>query len=118
MVKKTPSRPKAKSAKGNGTAARPNGGSHVVLPGSRRYHRAGTQVLGRADAHEWCDVTIKLRRAAELPEPVAGKAVVSRADFDHRYGADTDDLATVENVLDEAGLTIESKDVAARNIKA
>jgi hypothetical protein len=90
----------------------------VVLPGSRRYHRAGTQVLGRADAHEWCDVTIKLRRAEELPEPVAGKAVVSRADFDHSYGADADDLATVENVLGKAGLTIESKDVATRNIKA
>jgi kumamolisin len=117
MARKTPTRPKATSAKRNGTAARPNGGSHVVLAGSRRYHRAGAQVLGRADAHEWCDVTIKLRRAEELPEPVAGKAVVSRADFEHRYGADTDDLATVENVLSKAGLTIESKDVATRNIK-
>jgi kumamolisin len=117
MIKKCSTRSKAKKAKAHGAHARLNGGTHVVLPGSRRYHRAGTQVLGRADAHEWCDVTIKLRRAEKLPEPVAGKAVVSRADFDHRYGADTDDLATVENVLGKAGLTIESKDVAARNIK-
>jgi kumamolisin len=117
MAKKIPTRPKAKAAKSNGTAARPNGGSHVVLPGSRRYHRAGAEVLGRADAHEWCDITIKLRRAEELPEPVAGKAVVSRSDFEHRYGADSDDLATVENVLTKAGLTIESKDATTRNIK-
>ena len=118
MIKKLSTRPKAKKAKVNGARARLNDGTHVVLPGSCRYHRAGTQVLGRADAHEWCDVTIKLRRAEELPEPVAGKAVVSRADFDHRYGADTDDLATVENALAKAGLTIELKDVATRNIKA
>src|SRR5215472_12451475 len=117
MVKKLSTRPKAKKAKANGARARLNGTTHVVLPGSRRYHRAGTQVLGRADPHEWCEVTIKVRRAEELPEPVAGKAVVSRADFDHRYGADTDDLATLENVLGKAGLTIESKDVASRNIK-
>ena len=117
MIKKLSTRPKAKKAKANGAHARLNDGTHVVLPGSCRYHRAGTQVLGRADAHEWCDVTIKLRRAEELPEPVAGKAVVSRADFDHRYGADMDDLATVENALAKAGLTIEFKDVATRNIK-
>lgn len=118
MVKKLSTRPKAKKAKATGADARLNGHTHVVLPGSARYHRAGTQVLGRADAHEWCDVTIKLRRAEELPEPIAGKAVVSRADFDKRYGAGTDDLATVENVLGKAGLTIESKNVATRSIKA
>jgi kumamolisin len=118
MVKKLSTRAKAKKAKATRANARLNGGRHVVLPGSRRYHRAGAQVLGRADAHEWCDITIKLRRAEELPEPVAGKAVISRADFQHRYGADTDDVATVESLLSKAGLTIESADVATRNIKA
>jgi len=117
MVKKAPTRSKAKTAKTNGASARANGGSHVVLPGSHRYHRAGAQVLGRADAHEWCDVTIKLRRARELPEPVAGKAVLSRAEFAQRYGAAGDDLAAVESVLTKAGLTIESQDATTRNIK-
>ncbi|MBV9531522.1 MAG: S8 family serine peptidase [Bradyrhizobium sp.] len=118
MIKKLSTRPKAKKANTNRAHAHLNDGTHVVLAGSRRYHRAGTQVLGRADTHEWCDITIKLRRAEELPEPVAGKAVVSRADFDHRYGADTNDLATVEDVLGKAGLTIEAKDGATRKIKA
>jgi kumamolisin len=117
MARKPTPRPKAKKATANGNGANAPRGGHVVLPGSRRYHRAGAQVLGRADAHEWCDITIKLRRAKELPEPVAGKAVVTRADFAHRYGADANDLATVENVLTKAGLTIESKDTASRNIK-
>ena len=117
MARKSTTQSKAKNGTAKTNGAHAPSGTHVVLAGSRRYHRAGAQVLGRADTHEWCDVTVKLRRAKELPEPVAGKAVVSRGDFEHRYGADADDLATVENTLSKAGLTIESKDIATRNIK-
>ena len=51
---------------------------HVVLKGSRRNHRPGAQVLGRSNRHEWCEITVKLRRKQALPEPVPGKAVISR----------------------------------------
>jgi kumamolisin len=95
----------------------PDGSPYVVLPGSARRQRSGAEVLGRADAQEWCDVTLKLRRAAELPEPVAGQAVVSRGDIAQRYGAGEQDLATVKQVVTGAGLTIVSQDPAARSIK-
>ena len=29
--------------------------THVLLKGSRRYHRAGAEVLGRSDKGEWCE---------------------------------------------------------------
>jgi hypothetical protein len=41
--------------------------THVVLPGSRRYHRSGSEIHGRADPHEWVEITVKLRRQAPLP---------------------------------------------------
>jgi kumamolisin len=91
---------------------------HVVLVGSRRAHRPGAEVLGRADPHEWCEITVKLRRAAEIPEPVAGKAVLSDADAVRQHGARAADMDTVEKVLTSYGLTILSKDQGARSIKA
>lgn len=45
------------------------GGSHVILEGSWREMRPGAQVLGVADPDEWLELTIKLRRRKELPEP-------------------------------------------------
>ncbi len=53
---------------------------HVPLRGSRRYHRAGAQVMGRCDGQDWCEVTVKVRRKAALPEPVPGKPI-SRAEL-------------------------------------
>jgi hypothetical protein len=76
------------------------------------------EVLGRADPHEWCEITVKLRRAAELPEPVAGKVVLSDADAIRQHGARAADMDTVEKVLSSYGLTILSKDQGARSIKA
>jgi kumamolisin len=75
-------------------------------------------VLGRADPHEWCEITVKLRRAAEIPEPVAGKAVLSDADAVRQHGARAADMDTVEKVLTSYGLTILSTDQGARSIKA
>jgi len=92
--------------------------THVVLAGSRRVHRPGAEVLGCADPHEWCEITVKLRRAAELPEPIAGKAVLSDADAVRQHGARAADMDTVEQVLRRYGLTILSKDQGARSIKA
>ena len=89
---------------------------HVPLKGSRRYHRAGAQVLGRCDQQEWCEVTVKVRRKAPLPEPVPGKPL-SRADLAAKYGAESKDLDTVEKVLGGFGLTVLSKNAAARTVK-
>lgn len=90
---------------------------HSVLKGSRRHHRPGAEVLGRSDPHEWCEITIKLRRQEALPEPVAGKALLSRADVRKRYGASADDVKAVVKSLTGYGLTELSEDPGTRSIK-
>ncbi len=92
--------------------------THVVLPGSRRYHRAGTQVVGRTDAHEWCEITLKLRRKKELPEPTVGQPALTRAQLIADHGASNADMTTVENVLTQAGLTITERSPTHRTLKA
>jgi kumamolisin len=89
---------------------------HVPLKGSRRYHRPGARVLGRCDQQEWCEVTVKVRRKAALPEPVPGKPI-SRAELTARYGAESKDLDTVAKTFSSLGLTVISKNVAARSVK-
>ena len=95
-----------------------NSGSlkHVLLNGSRRHHRAGAQVLGRANRHEFCEITVKLRRKEALPDPVPGKAVISRQTVAN-YGASDGDMDTVARCFTGYGLTVVSKDPAARSIK-
>jgi hypothetical protein len=65
---------------------------------------------------EWCEVTVKVHRKAPLPEPVPGKAL-SRADLTAKYGADSKDLDAVEKALSPFGLTVLSKNLAARTVK-
>jgi hypothetical protein len=96
-------------------SAHPNPTNHVVLKGSRRSHRPGAQVLGRSDPHEWCEITVKLRRQAALPEPVAGKAVLTRTEAAEKYGASQADIETVAKVLTGCGLTVLAKDAATRS---
>jgi kumamolisin len=98
-------------------SAHPNPTNHVVLKGSRRSHRPGAQVLGRSDPHEWCEITVKLRRQAALPEPVAGKAVLTRTEAAEKYGASPADIETVAKTLSDYGLTVLAKDAATRSVK-
>ena len=98
-------------------AAIPANGAHVPLKGSRRYHRAGAEVQGRCDQQEWCEVTVKVRRKAALPEPVPTKPI-SRADLTAKYGAESKDLDTVERVLSSYGLTVTSKNVCRQRSRS
>lgn len=93
--------------------------NHVVLNGARRARRSGAEVVGKANAHEWCEITIKLRRRAPLPEPsMDGKAILTRAELEERHGAAPADLDRVEQVLAGYGITTQSKDAASRTIRA
>lgn len=98
-------------------SAHPNPTNHVVLKGSRRSHRPGAQVLGRSDPHEWCEITVKLRRQTALPEPQPGKAVLTRADAAQKYGASSADVEAVANTLAGYGLTVLAKDAVTRSVK-
>jgi kumamolisin len=90
---------------------------HIVLKGSQRSHRPGAQVLGRSDPHEWCEITVKLRRQAALPEPVPGKAVLTREEAAKEHGASAADIEAVAKSLTSYGLTVLSKDPATRSVK-
>jgi kumamolisin len=91
--------------------------THVVLKGSRRSHRPGAQVLGRSDPHEWCEITVKVRRKAPLPEPQAGGAVITREEAAKRHGASPDDIEAVVKTLTGHGLTVVQTDAATRSVK-
>ena len=93
--------------------------THVVLKGAHRVRRPGAQLLGRTDAHEWCEITMKVRRKAPLPEPSAdGKPVLNRADLAEKHGAATADLNQVEKVLSGLGITTQATDAASRTVRA
>ncbi|HUO11182.1 MAG TPA: S53 family peptidase [Caulobacteraceae bacterium] len=95
-----------------------NPAKHTLLEGSRRAHRPGAQVLGRADPHEWAEITLKLRRKSPLPEPVRGQAVLTQEAAAADYGADPADIEKVATALEGYGLTILSKDPVTRTVKA
>ena len=84
-----------------------NGTTHVPLKGSERFHRSGSEVVRRSDPDEACDITVKIRRKAPLPEP-DGKAL-AKADVLSRFGADKKDLDLTEKVLTGLGLKLKSK---------
>jgi kumamolisin len=87
--------------------------------GSRRVHREGAQVLGRTDPQDWCELTLKLRRKAPLPEPAAqGSATLTHATLGEQHGASADDIETVERVLTPLGIQIRSKNPASRSVRA
>jgi kumamolisin len=90
--------------------------SHVVLPGSERFHRPGSEVMNLCEPQEMCDIMVKVRRKAELPEPDAAKPI-SKVDLAAKYGADSKDLDTVEKVLTAFGMTVKAKNEATHSIE-
>jgi kumamolisin len=103
--------------KGNSMSDTQANKEHILLPGSKRVHRPGAEVLGRSDRHEWCEITIKVRRKAELPEPVAGTAVLTREQAKTLHGATDEDLNAVVDEATKFGLKILSRDPATRSVK-
>ena len=90
--------------------------SYVALAGSARSHRSGSEVMGASDPQETCDVTVKVRRKAALPEPDPDRPI-DRAELTAKYGADAADLDAVERVLTAYGLTVKSRSEATHSIE-
>ncbi len=86
------------------------------LPGSERPAAAGTELSSVVlDPAVRLEVTVVLRRPAELPDPVAGQ--LSRSELADSYGASADDLAAVTGTLTALGLEIVSTDAASRRVR-
>jgi kumamolisin len=90
--------------------------SHVELPGSERHQRPGSEVIKACEPGESCDITVKVRRKAELPEPDPTRPI-DKAELAAKYGADPNDLDTVEKVLTAYGMTVKAKNQATHSIE-
>jgi kumamolisin len=63
-----------------------------------------------------CDITVKVRRKADLPEPDPARPI-SKAELAAKYGADPKDLETVEKILTAFGMTVKAKNEATHSIE-
>ena len=85
-----------------------------VLPGSARRPLASAQAAGELDTGSRLEVTVVLRRRAELP---AELPQLSTAQFADAYGADPADVATAREALTGEGLEVTAVDVASRRLQ-
>ncbi len=92
--------------------------SLVRLPGSARAPLANATPAGPLDTAERADLTLVLRRRAELPaDVVAGPTVLTSHELAEQYGADPADTGLVRQTLTGLGLEITEVHPASRRIK-
>jgi len=87
---------------------------YVPLPGSERAKIPGAQPAGDLDPAQRIEVTLILRRRAELPEGTQGLTSDQLAE---QYGADPADIELIRQVLTGYGLTVTSVHPASRRVK-
>jgi len=80
--------------------------SHVELPGSYRAAPKGGTLLRPTNPDSKMDVTVRLRRKAALPDIDPERPrIMSRKDFDSKYGANPADREEAIKVFQKYGLT-------------
>ena len=93
-------------------------GSLVRLAGSERGSLPDITGTASVDISERAEVTLVLRRRAELPkEIVVGPTVLSRDELAERYGADAADVDLVRRELGGRGLEVTATDPGSRRVK-
>ena len=90
--------------------------SHVPLPGSVREPLTAAQVLGPVAASTLIEVTLVVRRRAELPAQSAA-GVLQGAEFAARFGADPADITLVTDAVTGAGVQVIQSDPASRRVR-
>ncbi len=90
----------------------------VQLAGSERAPLPGVAPAGQLDTSERAELTLVLRRRAEIPaEIVEGPTVLTGDQLAERYGADPADVDLVRRTLTGLGLEITAVLPASRRIK-
>jgi len=87
----------------------------VTLAGSER-QPIGTRVGDQAN-DEMIEVSVILKPKQRAPVPNAGAAVISRAEFAAKHGADEDAIDKVKQFAQENNLTVSDVSVERRTIK-
>jgi kumamolisin len=97
----------------------------LPLAGSERAPMDGAREIGPANPNETVDVTIRLRsRAGKKPmvsadtytKPIEERTILSRKEFEQRYGAEPDSIARVETFAHQHKLTVKEKSPARRTV--
>ncbi|SDP41229.1 kumamolisin [Nakamurella panacisegetis] len=95
-------------------AATPEAVHRHTLPGSERAPLPGAEKVADLSGEEQIQVTLVLRRRAELPEDLPGP--LSRDELAERYGADPADIEAVTRTVRAAGGRVVSADPASRRV--
>ncbi len=85
-----------------------------TVPGSDRAPLPGSKKVGELTGSEQIQVTVVLRRKAELPENLT--APISKAELSEKYGASTDDITAVTDAVEAAGASVVSADAGSRRV--
>ena len=92
--------------------------SLVQLPGSERAALPGVTAGGPLDTTARAEVTLVLRRRAELPDDViSGPGTLTSDELAAQYGADPADVALVTQTMQARGLEVTEVHPATRRIK-
>ena len=90
----------------------------VQLPGSERAPLAAAAPAGQLDASERAEVTLVLRRRADIPaDIVEGPTVLTHDELAERYGADPADVELVRQTMTSLGLEVTEVHPATRRVK-
>jgi kumamolisin len=91
----------------------------VVLPGSERSPQPGSELVGPVNQAERIEVTVLLRRRAELPRDALGVPVrLSLTELQHGHGADPAEVELVASTFSRLGLAVTSQDAGRRRVTA
>ncbi len=93
-------------------------GSLVQLPGSERASLPDVTDTAPLNTQERAEITLVLRRRAELPEEIVeGPTVLSSDELASRYGADPADVDLVTRELAGRGLAVTAVHAVTRRVK-
>jgi kumamolisin len=91
----------------------------VMLPGSERRPQPGSELAGPVDEAERIEVTVMLRRRAELRRDALGIPVrLSLGELQRGHGADPAEVELVASTLSRLGLEVTSQDAGLRRVTA
>jgi kumamolisin len=100
--------------------------SRVALLGSARKPFEGAKAAGVIDPAQQMEVTVRLQGRDEVSDqalmemgskPPARRKVMSRDEFNQKFGADPDDLARVEAFAHQYGLAVTHSSVSQRIVR-
>ncbi len=89
----------------------------VDLPGSFRRPVANAQLTSHLSADERIDVTLVLRRRAELDESQITAGTLTASELADRFGASPDDVAAVRAAMSAAGVDVIEVDAGSRRVR-